>query len=299
MATQNMEIVQLVLVNTSRFSVFEAKIPVNQDSRSMVKANSKAKAKIKSKTKSNSSPKSESTEITSSYEQLVDIDANLLHEALQDDILEIRQRCFRVGIKHLIVPGCTVLDSQKSLELSTSISDGPFANVYATVGIHPYSVPQLELLKTSMDDIERIIKSSLNACKAVGETGLDTSDGFPPLEQQIPYFENHVKLAKHYQLPLFLHQRGGFHELCDILKRHDFCGTGGADGSSVQDSRSVVIHCFTGSRKELEQYVAYGFYIGVTGYILRKNDTAVDELIRALSEGVVPLNKLMIETDAP
>ena len=127
----------------------------------------------------------------------------------------------------------------------------------------------------------------------MGETGLDFSEGFPEAAAQLPYFEAQVALACKLNLPLFLHEREAFDPFVEILDRHLL---------DRPTPLPVVVHCFTSSPEALESYVSRGFYIGLTGYLIRKNKADPEgpaKLKDALSRGVVPASRLMIETDAP
>mmetsp|Transcript_54371 Transcript_54371/g.69889 ORF Transcript_54371/g.69889 Transcript_54371/m.69889 type:complete len:313 (-) Transcript_54371:196-1134(-) len=252
-----------------------------------------------------------SKSLGSSSPFLIDIDANLLHDALRNDIDDLRHRAFQDGIYSMIIPGSNLKDSEESIQLSSSTTNhnkNNISKVYSTIGIHPYNTPPPNVndnLSLYMNKVELLILNNLKYCKAIGESGLDSSNGFPPLSQQIPYFIEHVKLSLKYNLPLFLHERGAFKEFIEILDQYGFMKKG-KEHKTANDTNNtcievpkVVIHCFTGSRKHLEEYVQNDYYIGITGYIFRKNDEMVNELITALRAGVVPLNRLMIETDAP
>lgn len=61
----------------------------------------------------------------------------------------------------------------------------------------------------------------------------------------------------------------------------------------------VLIHCFTGTVEQCRAYVERGYHISVSGYVLRESDDNCSEVLSCLSGGVVPLDRLMIETDAP
>ena len=129
----------------------------------------------------------------------------------------------------------------------------------------------------------REIVSSNEKIVAVGECGLDYDRMFSTRENQIRCFEHHLKIAEELGKPLFLHEREAAEDFIARFKKHgDLC-------------RHSVVHCFTGSKETLMKYLDMGFYIGITGWICdeRRGD--------ALREAVkyIPLERLMIETDAP
>ena len=118
------------------------------------------------------------------------------------------------------------------------------------------------------------------------ECGLDYNRMFSEKEQQITGFERQLDLAREFNLPVFMHEREGFVDAYRILQKY----------ADVVEQQKVVVHCFTGSKEELAKYIELGCYIGVTGFICKTNRGGY--LSEMIAE-VVPLDKLMIETDAP
>ena len=118
---------------------------------------------------------------------------------------------------------------------------------------------------------------------AVGETGLDYFRDLSPRDAQRFAFERQLELASECGKPLFLHQRDA---------HVDFI-------SAMDDVRGrigrAVVHCFTGTKEELFDYLDRDFYIGITGWICDERRGAhLRELARE-----IPANRLMLETDAP
>merc|ERR1740124_847568 len=127
----------------------------------------------------------------------------------------------------------------------------------------------------------------------IGETGLDYSDGFPSKELQLPWFRFQLALAKEYDLPLFLHERLACRDLLDAID-----GVFPPSSQSSSPPPPILVHCFTGSPSECREYVERGYYISLSGYVLKKGDgpAAVRECLRT---GLLPIDRLMVETDAP
>ncbi|CAM9601677.1 unnamed protein product [Ectocarpus fasciculatus] len=214
---------------------------------------------------------------TSSY--LVDVDANLLHDDLSNDIDHHIQVASSVGVKQFVVPGSTVEDSRGSLELARQKPNV----VFSTAGVHPYHVQGSGSLEDAMASIATLAATEEARC--VGECGLDYSEGFPAAELQLPWFERQVELACKLKKPLFLHERAAFVDFSEVLRRYD----------ASHGLPPCLVHCFTGSEKELTAYIEMGFFVSVAGGICREKSGA------ALREAVkrVPLDRLMVETDAP
>jgi TatD DNase family protein len=88
-------------------------------------------------------------------------------------------------------------------------------------------------------------------------------------------------LATKLNKPVFLHERAAHEEFLKIMSKYP--------------KIKACVHCFTGTKKELEEYLKRGYYIGITGFIC--NDSRGKELQQIIR--LVPLNRLMVETDAP
>jgi TatD DNase family protein len=167
-------------------------------------------------------------------------------------------------------------------------ADDSRVRIRTTVGVHPYHVSDEEFggktLERHMEVAERLIRQS-SVIAAVGECGLDASEGFPPVEDQIPWFREQIALAERIgSLPLFVHERKAFQETMELLR-----------DSTVS---KIIIHCFTGSLDECRAYVDKGYYISLSGYVFRQDEEA-ESVRQCLEQGIIPLDKLMIETDAP
>jgi len=146
---------------------------------------------------------------------------------------------------------------------------------------------------------------------ALGECGLDQAPGFPPIQDQIPWFRAQVQLAQKLNVPLFVHERLAFEETLHILQEHyqhanppDATTAGGED-----NRRRVVIHCFTGNATQFKEYLRQGYSISLAGGFLAKSatDENAKEICQVLPElwhdaerdAYALQERLMLETDAP
>jgi TatD DNase family protein len=118
---------------------------------------------------------------------------------------------------------------------------------------------------------------------AVGECGLDYFRNFSPQNEQREAFERQIALAVETQLPVFLHQRDAHEDFLEIL------------APAMKDLSRAVAHCFTGGAEELRAYLDLGLYIGITGWVC---DERRGEKLKNIIDQI-PLERLMIETDAP
>jgi TatD DNase family protein len=117
---------------------------------------------------------------------------------------------------------------------------------------------------------------------AVGETGLDFHYNFSKQPDQARVFAAHLDIARALNLPVIIHSRNAFDETVAIL---DQAGAG---------LKGVVFHCFSGAADQAKQLLDRGYYLSFTGVVTFKNAEAT----RAAAQ-VVPLDRLMVETDAP
>lgn len=171
--------------------------------------------------------------------------------------------------------------------------------IRTSVGVHPYHVAEVGSPDSNDDNnnLERLIsilkgkkeassqKHQVLSC--IGECGLDYSPTFPSPNLQKEWFRAQVKLACEYELPLFIHERLAFDNLCEILDEE------------IISPKKILIHCFTGTQKECQEYIKRGYYISISGYIFKENQDNYQEVRNCLIDNTIPLDKLMIETDAP
>ena len=206
--------------------------------------------------------------------KLFDIGANLTHESFDKDLKEVIERAIKNSVNNICITGCNLLDSKKALEIAQLFPD----NLITTCGIHPHYADSFN--KNSILEIYDICQNT--NVKAIGETGLDFNRNYSDKNKQIESFLNHIKIANKLNLPMFLHQRDAHQDFMDCI-------------NTEKPEVKCVVHCFTGQKNELEDYLINNFYIGLTGWICDpKRGSHLEELIP-----IIPLDRLLIETDSP
>lgn len=151
---------------------------------------------------------------------------------------------------------------------------------YGTAGIHPHNADRARQEDFQM--IETILSGNPKVV-AVGECGLDYDRMFSARDNQIRCLEKQIVLAEKLKKPLFLHERSASEDFIKRFRRHpDIC-------------KKSVVHCFTGGKETLQQYLSMGFSIGITGWIC--DDRRAKELREAVR--LIPLDRILVETDAP
>jgi len=216
-----------------------------------------------------------------STQPLIDIGVNLTHRQFAKDRLQVIERARAAGVVEQVVTGTSLAASRAALLLARDYA----GELWSTAGIHPhnaseYDAATLETLRTSF--AERGARGE-QLVVAVGECGLDYDRDFSPREAQRRCFAAQLGLAVELEKPVFLHERAAHSDFLAILAEHR---------SSL---RGAVVHCFTGTSAELDAYLELDCHIGITGWLL--DERRAGDLRRAVPR--VPLERLLIETDAP
>ena len=224
-----------------------------------------------------------------SLRDLFDVDANLTSDILLKDGSADRHAAAAraAGTTRMIVPGSTLKESASAARLASDFAaDGNATALFATAGAHPFhATEELSTWGTEAisDQVRRLVDDDNGHIVAVGECGLDYSPSFPPPKEQKAVFEAQVSVACDLGLPLFLHERLAHDDFVRILR--------GAAGKLPP----VLVHCFTGTGRELAEYLSMGFYISLSGIVCKpERGKHIREIIPS-----IPLDRLMVETDAP
>jgi TatD DNase family protein len=207
---------------------------------------------------------------------IIDTHVHLDDDRYQNDLDEVIKRAKEGGVKKFIIPGADLDTLPKAVEISKRYED-----VFFAVGIHPYDIDKYNeaLLQKYISD---------EKCVAVGECGLDyyrlqgTQEEKESIKQkQKEVFKAQINLAKKYKKPLIVHIRDASLDSKEILLQEDAKEVGG------------VLHCFNAD-EQLLSLANSGFYFGIGGVVTFKN---AKKLVNVLPK--IPLDKLIIETDAP
>ncbi|KJE90865.1 hydrolase [Capsaspora owczarzaki ATCC 30864] len=208
---------------------------------------------------------------------IADIGINLAHDHFARDVEHFLRRAAEVNVTTMVITGTSMRGSVEALELARR------HGMHATVGVHPHdakscttgTIPKMRQLFTSADTASLAV--------AVGECGLDFDRNFSPQDVQMKWFEEQLKLAVELKKPVFLHERSAHEAFVRILEPY------------MPQLTGAVVHCFTGTDAELKKYLSMGCHIGITGWICdERRGTDLAKIVHQ-----IPLDRLMIETDAP
>ncbi len=206
---------------------------------------------------------------------LIDIGANLAHDSFDADRDAVLARAKQAGIEAIIVTGSDADSARKALELSRLYP----GFLYATAGLHPHHASTLD--EATLATLREIAQAPETV--ATGEMGLDFFRDFSPRPLQEQAFAQQLEMAVAVGKPVFLHQRGAHLRFLPILREY------------LDRLPAAVVHCFTGTREELRDYLDLGLYIGITGWIC--DERRGGHLLDCVRD--IPDDRLMLETDSP
>ena len=209
--------------------------------------------------------------------QFVDTHCHLDGEEFRDDLEAVVTRAREAGVAAIGVPGIN-LDSLESIK---DICCRYPNYCYPMLGLHPEDVKAD--WREVLAQIKLSIVNGLLPIKAIGEVGLDYYWSREFEKEQLEAFEEQVCWAVEYQLPLMIHCRKAQNEMVAILKKYQKDLVGG------------VFHCFTGNEHEAAELLQFDkFVLGIGGVSTFKK-SHLPEVLPA----VVPLERIVLETDAP
>ncbi len=206
---------------------------------------------------------------------LFDTHAHYDDKRFDDDRDEILRSMPENGVGLIINPGCDIETSKKAIEYAEK-----YPHVYAAVGIHPECIEEIDIDKTIYE--LKILAKSSNRIKAIGEIGLDYYWVKEPelRAKQAELLRRQLSLAKELGMPVIIHDRDAHADTLKIVE--EFPEVKG------------VFHCYSGSTEMANRLISLGYLISFTGVITYKNAKKAVDVVEN-----IPLDKLMIETDAP
>jgi TatD DNase family protein len=206
--------------------------------------------------------------------KLFDSHCHLDDRAYDNDIDDVVHRMHAAGVASAMIVGTTLQRSIKAVSLAES-----FSELYASVGIHPHAAKSCS--EETLEDLRNLAQKF--RVHAWGEIGLDFNRMFSTKKDQEKWLVRQLDVADEMDLPVIFHERDSNGRLIEILKTH------------FNKGRNGVIHCFSGDRDDLEQYLDMGLYIGITGIVTIKGRGAD---LRKLVH-FIPVDRILVETDAP
>jgi TatD DNase family protein len=203
--------------------------------------------------------------------RLIDSHAHLDDRAFGKDCAAVIARAFAEEIG-IITIGADLRSSREAVRLAER-----HRRIWATVGVHPHGAGSVDA--RTLEELERL--ADRDVVVAIGEIGLDYYRDLSPRDVQRRVFEEQLHLARRLDLPVCLHNRESTDDLLEILR-------------GVSGEHRGVVHSFLGDPDLAGQFLALGLLLGIGGPVTFPKNSALREAVR-----VVPIERLLIETDAP
>lgn len=205
--------------------------------------------------------------------EYVDTHCHVQFDDYELDPDEVIAAAIETGVTRMLCVGCTLQDSRRAVEFAAR-----HRSIWASVGIHPHEAK----LYVSNDEALQEFRSLATKPRvvAIGEIGLDYYYNHSNKQDQAEMLRFQLTIAQEYDLPVIFHVRNAFDDFFAIVD--DFEGIRG------------VIHSFTSDRAILDKVLSRGFYVGLNGIMTFTKDARQLEMAK-----VVPIDKLLLETDAP
>ena len=206
--------------------------------------------------------------------QIFESHCHLDDRSYSKDLDAVVLRARTAGVQAMMVVGTDSVSSH-----AAAIIAEQYEGVYAAVGIHPHDAQACN--EDMLNGLQKL--AGHPRVKAWGETGLDFNRMVSPRQVQEHCFIRQLEIAGQIRLPMIFHERDSSGRFGQLLKS---CWTGHSRG---------VVHCFSGSDAELDDYLEMGLYIGITGILTMKDrGRHLREMARR-----IPSERLLVETDAP
>jgi TatD DNase family protein len=204
---------------------------------------------------------------------LFDTHTHINVKKFDGEVEEVIERALEHDVKRMAVVGFDTDTIERALQQADK-----HEGIYAIIGWHPTEAGSYT------DEIEKVLKEQLRHKKvvAMGEMGLDYHWMEDPKEVQEEVFRRQIRVAKELDLPISIHNRDATEDTYRILKEEDISNIGG------------IMHSFNLDPEWMEKFLDLGMHISFSGVVTFKNAKEVKE-----SAKQVPLDKVLIETDAP
>lgn len=205
--------------------------------------------------------------------QFVDTHCHIHFPDYQLDPEEVLLSAIQEGVTKLLAVGCTLTDSKLAIDFAAQ-----HESVSASIGLHPHEASEYVHDHTALQEFHRLAQAA--KVVAIGETGLDYHYMHSTKKDQQKLLRFQLDIAVEHNLPLIFHIREAFDDFWQIFDQYK-----GLRG---------VVHSFSSGIHDVDNVLSRGLYVGLNGIMtFTKNAEQLDAAKK------VPLDKLLLETDAP
>jgi TatD DNase family protein len=178
-----------------------------------------------------------------------------------------------IGVHKFYLPSISSKYNKSMHDLEKKFPD----DICCMIGLHPCYVD--DNFESEINFVKKHIKDY--NYKAIGEIGIDLFHEKKYFNQQVIAFEEQIKLAIEYDLPIVIHARDSLDEIFRVLEKFK------------SEKLRGIFHCFTGNLDQANKIIDLNFYLGIGGVVTFKNG----KISEFLNE--VPIEKIVLETDSP
>lgn len=205
--------------------------------------------------------------------EFFDSHAHYNDEKFDSDRESLIEQIYKEDITNIMNVGYNLISSKKAIEIASNYD---FMN--ASVGISPNDIDDIEV--EDLNKIKELAKHE--KVKAIGEIGLDYYWNKENKEKQKEIFIKQIEIANELDLPIIIHTREAVMDTIDILK------------NKICVKKKGIFHCCPLNIELIKEALKLDFYISFAGPVTFKNSKNAQEVVEK-----VPLERLLIETDAP
>lgn len=206
--------------------------------------------------------------------QIFDSHCHLDDRSYDRDRQQVFDRARQAAVTKVMTVGVDLQSSRKAVDLSEK-----YEGCFAAIGVHPHDAKDCS--EDGLAQLELLARHP--GVVAWGEIGLDFNRMYSPQPVQEKWFVHQLQLARKLDLPLIFHERDSKGRLIQLIAEH---GGPGLQG---------VVHCFSGSRADLDATLRCGLHVGITGIVtLKERGTELREMVCD-----IPADRILVETDGP
>lgn len=210
---------------------------------------------------------------------MIDSHCHLAGEGFAADLESVVERAKAAGLQRaLVILGA---DDDEEVEQAHRVSE-LWEAVRFSIGVHPHAAGKFADTPPAAAGLAGNRIEMEPSARAVGEIGLDYHYDFAPRDVQQQVFREQIRLARAKGLPIVIHTREAEEDTFRILAEESAGEVGG------------VFHCFTGDREMAMRVLDIGFHVSLAGIVTFPRALELQEVAK-----LVPLDRLLIETDSP
>ena len=210
---------------------------------------------------------------------MIDSHCHLAGPEFAEDLDAVIERARAAGLQRALV--ILAADDEPELKQGGEVA-ARWSDVRFSIGVHPHAAAKYA---ADPGDAARRVEAAIDAqplTRGLGEIGLDYHYDFAPRDVQQAVFREQIRLARELHRPIAIHTREAEDDTFRILVEESAPEVGG------------VFHCFTGDRSMATRALDIGFHLSLAGIVTFPRALELREVAK-----VVPLDRLLIETDSP